>query len=422
MLKFIPLYLSIVLAFATINISAQPYSTRPLNDKIKTLQVRSSANMFGSQAIIELESSAQLHFSFDELSPNIRNLYYSVQHCNSNWTPASTSTMEWANGFNENPIYDAQTSINTHMLYTHYRFALPNEELSFKLSGNYVVSIYDISTPEDVLATFCFSVVESKVAITGSVRGNTDTDIRNRMQQVDFSVFPGKYEIENPDSEVKVLVSQNKRTDNEVFQISPTYISKEKLSYVNNKALIFEGGNEYEAMDFSSIYSFSGNVNKVRFHHPYYHVELLPDPIEPYAPYYSQHDVNGGFVINVQEYSDNDTESDYFLVHFSIPCENPFFDGSIYILGDFNQNLLNENVLMSYNPNLKCYEKTVLMKQGGYNYQYAFVPKKTRKVTFQKIGGSHWQTDNEYCIFVYHRPFGERYDKLVGVRILYSGK
>jgi hypothetical protein len=30
------------------------------------------------------------------------------------------------------------------------------------------------------------------------------------------------------------------------------------------------------------------------------------------------------------------------------------------------------------------------------------------------LEGSHWQTENEYDIWVYYRPFGGRYDRLVG--------
>jgi hypothetical protein len=31
----------------------------------------------------------------------------------------------------------------------------------------------------------------------------------------------------------------------------------------------------------------------------------------------------------------------------------------------------------------------------------------------EKIEGNAWETENEYSIYVYHRPFGSRYDKLI---------
>ena len=33
------------------------------------------------------------------------------------------------------------------------------------------------------------------------------------------------------------------------------------------------------------------------------------------------------------------------------------------------------------------------------------------------LEGSHWQTRNEYSVDVYYRPFGSRYDRLVGKKI-----
>jgi hypothetical protein len=31
----------------------------------------------------------------------------------------------------------------------------------------------------------------------------------------------------------------------------------------------------------------------------------------------------------------------------------------------------------------------------------------------ETVEGNAWETDNEYAIYVYHRPFGCRYDKLI---------
>ena len=73
---------------------------------------------------------------------------------------------------------------------------------------------------------------------------------------------------------------------------------------------------------------------------------------------------------------------------------------------------------MTYNAQLKCYEKILLLKQGGYNFVYAFKEKGKKQATLLRTEGSYWQTENEYTIFVYHRGFGERYDKLLSVRSL----
>jgi hypothetical protein len=77
---------------------------------------------------------------------------------------------------------------------------------------------------------------------------------------------------------------------------------------------------------------------------------------------------------------------------------------------------------MTYNPQTKSYVKDLLLKQGGYNYLYAVVPYGSKSTSLsmngntfvmEKIEGNAWETENEYAIYVYHRPFGSRYDKLI---------
>lgn len=118
----------------------------------------------------------------------------------------------------------------------------------------------------------------------------------------------------------------------------------------------------------------------------------------------------------MQNSSDDNTEADYMLVHFNMPTTEPFFDGQLYLGGEFNYNLMNEANRLKYDNSSASYTQTVLLKQGGYNYQYWFVPKGERKATTKRVDGSYWQTRNEYTIYVYQRPWGERYDKLIGVK------
>ena len=54
------------------------------------------------------------------------------------------------------------------------------------------------------------------------------------------------------------------------------------------------------------------------------------------------------------------------------------------------------------------------MKLGVYNYQYVWVPDGGQKVSTANTEGDFYNTENEYLIYVYHREFGARYDRLVG--------
>jgi hypothetical protein len=63
---------------------------------------------------------------------------------------------------------------------------------------------------------------------------------------------------------------------------------------------------------------------------------------------------------------------------------------------------------------------TLLLKQGYYNFQYVYVPQGSLVADHKNIEGSFWETENDYQIFVYYKPMGERYDRLVGYRKLNS--
>ena len=393
------------------------YHTQIFQPNIKTLQIGVVGEKLGLP-FMKLNSSDVMQVSFDEMSHEAHSYSYKVLHCNADWTPSEINTNEYLSGFTTANITDYVTSLNTTYLYTHYAFLLPNNDLGFKISGNYVVIIYEDNQVDNPIAQACFSIVEPRISVSATVRGNTDYELAGKSQQLDFDVMLNGYSVRDAASEIKVVVRQNNRTDNQVTDIKPTYFSGSKLSYINNAALIFEGGYEYHRFDISSVYAAGEGVSSVNYTRPYYDVYLYDNKIQTSRTYSSDKDVNGKFVVNLQNAQDDNTEADYMSVHFNLPTKQPFFDGQLYLGGEFNYNLLNDAVRMKYDNKTESYSHTVLLKQGGYNYQYWFVPKGQQKGSAERVDGSYWQTQNEYCIYIYHRPWGERYDKLICVKLV----
>lgn len=408
--------LFLLVLFFGVYLQAQTiYRTQIFHSSVKTLQ----ANVLGEKMglpIIELNGSEQLQISFDEMSHEAHSYTYKVMHCNADWTLSNLTSNEYITGFTTANITDYLQSLNTTYLYTHYKFQLPNDEMSFKISGNYVAEIYEDNQTDKPIARACFSIVEPRVSIAVNVRGNTDTELNGRLQQLDVEVGLNGYAVRDAATEIKMLIRQNNRIDNQVMGIKPTYFSGSKLSYVNNSDLIFDGGYEYHRFDISSVYEAAAGVANVKFEHPAYHAFLYDDKVQTSRTYMQEMDVNGKFVVNMQRAQDDDTEADYMNVHFNLPVKQPFFDGQVYLGGDYNYNLLNDNSRLNYNVDAGAYFKTLLLKQGGYNYQYWFVPKGSAKASAERIDGSYWQTKNQYTVYVYHRAWGERYDRLVGMK------
>ena len=413
-MKRIVFSIFLLLILATITLQAQVYQTGSRSEQIRCLTVYPGGD-WSATPVVQMGTDNFIEISFDELSHDYHRYAYRIIHCNADWTRSDMNELEYLDGFSENDIDNGEQSVSTLTLYTHYKFSLPNEKVNLKLSGNYAVEVFDRDGNGEVLLTACFMMLEEKVSIEGSVTATTDIDYKQTNQQINFDIKTLGINIIQPLSELKVYVQQNHRRDNEVHNIMPMLVTPGLIRYEHNKDLIFEAGNEYRRFEMTS-YKYAGlGVYKISYFQPFYNVELMPSETRLKGYVYDK-DQNGRFLIHSQDAMDDLTCSDYFLVHFSIPMENPVLDGGIFLNGYLVDNRLGLNSKMVYSPERKAYEKTLLLKQGTYNYQYLFRPAKGGKATPLRIEGSYWETENEYQVYVYYRPSGERYDRLIGFR------
>ncbi|WP_291528294.1 DUF5103 domain-containing protein [Bacteroides sp. UBA939] len=389
--------------------------TEVFTPHIRTVQVIANHD-YTVPAIIQTERDESLEISFDHLTHEYHRYQYILTHCNTDWTPSDLSETEYLDGFNDNPVEDYEISVNTTLPYTHYRLTLPNDQVRLKLSGNYRLTVYDDAEGSNKPAfSTCFRILEKKVNVSAQVSSDTEIDRNKTHQQVSFGIQYKGYPIRNPQNEIKVYVLQNGRTDNQVTNLYPSYIGPDQLRYEHNRALIFAAGNEYRRFEMVSTRYASQGVEGIRYHAPYYHVSLYPN--EPRLLNYSyDQDQNGRFVIRYNEAVDNNTEADYFFVHFSLLWENPLESGDFYLQGAFTHDNFNAGSRLEYNAETHAYESTQLLKQGAYNYQYLYVAPGSTKGSTAQAEGNFYETENEYLILVYQRAFGERYDRLIGMQ------
>ena len=369
-----------------------------------------------------------LEISFDEMSHDVHQYTYRVLHCNMDWMESDISSYEYVDGFTTMDIVDYEHSMNTQQAYTHYTFAFPNEDMQLKASGNYVVQIYEDGDQENVVAEVCFRVVEPLARVEANVRANTDIELNGRYQQLDVDVMTAALNMRDA-NDVKVVVQQNGRWDNQVVLEKPTFVEPNRLRYVNQKALIFEGGNEYRHFDIYSSYYAGYHVDRVKYTQGEYHALLDIDEVRGTKnknagreglPYLTERDANGQWLVNCEKTEYVDTEAEYMWVHFVLPLEQYVMDGHVFVGGEAFGNQLSAQNRMEYDADNRCYYLYVYLKQGGYDYMYYVWGQ--NGVTTLPLEGSHWQTDNEYMIWVYYRPFGERYDRLVDAALLFSGR
>ena len=377
--------------------------------RIKTLQVKVNGE-WGKPSVMLLSTGHYVEISFDDLQANYQRYTYTITHCNADWSVSDLLVSEYMTGFNSQRIDDYEPAIGTEMKYQHYKLILPNEDTRLLVSGNYRINIFEGSDDEPV-AQACFSVLEPHVGVSIDVTANTDIDTYERHQQVNFSVNYSGYQVSNPVSDLKYIVRQNRRWDNHVENLSPTMMQVNKLIFNHNRSLIFPAGNEYRRFEMLDEYVPTMRVDYMEYDNEYYHATIMAD--EQRTMYLYDQDQDGRYYVRNADNEENDTQSDYFFTHFALQMPK-VPGGEVYLFGDLTNNRMDEAYKMEYNLIDHQYELVTPLKQGSYNYMYMYKRDGETKGLTQPCEGDFHQTENEYEVYVYHRPFGLRYDKLIG--------
>lgn len=397
------------------------YENAVYKEEIKTVQMYREGFEL-SNPIWEMGEETQLVFKFDDLSGEVKDYYYTVIHCDADWNESFIPQSDYIDGFPENPMDDFARSFNTSFDYINYRLYLPNDNMQFKLSGNYALVVYENGNKEDIILSKRFYVVEPRVDVEGTVRRATLDAFKGENHEVDFTIFHENLPIENPQQEVKVVIMQNNRWDNAIRDLKPIFIRNRALIYDYNRENVFVAGNEFRYFDNRTNRVNGENVLATDYHRPYFHKTLMSDEIRTNKRFFEYTEMNGNFVVESQdqEVDDFDTECDYTFVHFSLPLESVLLGGTVNVFGALNYWNANKTNEMTWNFDTSAYELTLLLKQGYYNYMYVYVPQGSAVADHKNLEGSFWQTENDYQIFVYFREIAGRYDQLVGYRQLNS--
>ncbi len=388
---------------------------------IKTVQLH-DANFEFSQPLLALGSEQTLKLSFDDLDADLKNFTFTFIHCNANWEPDDLVPAEFMDGFPENPITEYQHSLNTLQHYTHYNLVFPNSNFHFTKSGNYILKLIQDGNANNLVLTKRFMIYESKVSIDSKVKPASIIEDRNFKQELDFTISHAGYAIANPYDDLKIVIIQNNHWDNAKTNLKPLFVKDIELVYDYDDVNVFTGGNEFRYFDLKSIRYHSERVTDITTDAAGVHVELLQDEKRSFKRYSTYADINGNYLVKVQESGNSELCAEYCYVKFFLPYDASITDGNLYVFGAFNNWACTTENLMHYNIKRQGYECTLYLKQGYYNYEYVFLKDKTTACDETLIEGMHYETENEYTIYVYHQPQGIFYDQLIGIKQLNSMK
>ena len=387
------------LLFSCLNGHAE---NRTYSSQVKSLQAVVNHDWL-SPCVMRLHGDDILNIDFDELSHDYHRYIYRLEHCEADWS-SSEELLEsdWLEGFNNNVIEDFEHSINTTVLYTHYRFSIPNAQCRPTLSGNYRLSIIDDDLQE-IVASIEFMITEQSMILSMAASSNTDQDTNLSHQQVTFGLRYGDQLITDPSSQIQTVVMQNGREDTWQWNVTPSAINHLGMEWRHRKELIFDAGNEYRKFEILDTSHPTMGIERITWDGTAY--QAFPYLSEPRPNYLYDEDANGAFYIRNSDNRDNDITSDYVWVNYWL--KTPFVkDGDIVIDGHWTTDDP-ESYVMTYDPDQRLYSAKILQKQGYYSYQYLWLTPDGISHPLPSEG-NFYQTENRYQALVYFKGTGER--------------
>lgn len=386
------------------------YKDKAYEEEIKTILLYP---YFGAQwdynrpTVVSLRDQ-RLVIEFDDLRENVDRYYGKILHCHQDWSPSDLADLDFLPEYNEFNINNYEYSIDTYIPYVHYSEEVPH----VKLPGNYVLLVYRDGNQDDLILTKRFMVYENRVQFDriGNLVGGGS--IANLNQQINFTITYKNQELVNPMQSVNVSIRQNQRWDNMATAIKPSFLREfdRELEYrFFDDAKMFKGGNEFRFFDLRSLQYPGRNVESINKTVRPYEAIIARDKSRNGEVYSQYEDRNGRFILDNLDYNTPLT-SNYVFVNFALQAPTANLE-KVFIRGAFNYWGDEQENEMVYDASQKQYHARFLIKQGYYDYMY-WTESKTLPPYY--LEGSHFQTKNEYEIFVYYREFRQRADLLIG--------
>jgi type 9 secretion system plug protein len=352
-----------------------------------------------------------IFLEFDDLLANEQDYYYKIVHCDYDWTPSRLLKSQYLNGIDNQRILDYENSYTTLQPYSNYKLTIPNNNVRLKVSGNYLLEIYNSSY--ELQFSRKFVVFKDLVKVGGVIKRSRDFSFLNEKQVVQFNVNATNFRLVNPKKEVKVAILQNYHWPTALYNITPQFTLGNKLVYKYDQETSFFGGNEYLNFDTKDLRAPSSAISHIELGELYNHY-LFSDRARANRPYTYYPDINGDFVIRTLQGDNVSREAEYTNVHFNLPYSEELGLDEVYIFGKHNNYALTEENKMTYNERNGMMEASLKLKQGFYNYKYV-IQRASGQVDLNTIPGNFHFTENSYLILIYYRNFGDQYDSIIGV-------
>ncbi len=385
------------------------------NPDIKSVKLFKAGDQT-SFPVLTLNGGDVLQLEFDELGTAVKNYYCGFELCNADWSPAGLSSFDYTKGFQSVRISTYRNSSLATFKYVHYQATVPDRNSAPSRSGNYLLKVFLNNDTAQTAFTKRFVVVNSMTQIAAQVlQGNNATLFRTG-QKLQLAIQADKRINTLGPSDIKVAVLQNQNWQTALFLNQPTIYRGNYFEYSDEGITGFVGLKEFRWLDLRSLRLKSDRMLQLDNRGDTVNVSVKPEASRNGQAYVYFRDLNGGFTIESYESINPFWQGDYAYVRFKYfsPGNRALAGNDVYIFGEMTNYGADTTGLMRFNEETGAYEKTLLLKQGYYNYLYGTRPFRGGPLDFAQTEGNFWSTENNYTVLIYYRPFGGRADECIG--------
>ena len=356
---------------------------------------------------------SELEFRFDDLDAGYRTLGYRLVPCTWDWhrEPRLTAA-DCIRGFPDLQFPEIVPSFGSRVPYVNYATWFPNDMQEFTRSGNYVVEVYDLARPQDVLILRRFVVFEEDADLRARQLPTRDIGRSRTHQEVALEASFGNLRPADPTRDVHCAVLQNGRWDNALLDWKPRFVRPDALEYALEPEDLFPGGNTWRFVDLKSIRFVSAGISRIEDNGAEVRFLLDPAPIRNGLALRSRPDLDGRFVV-ANELRDFHSGSEYVWTRFTLSANSHDHSPFPYLFGDFTGGVCSEAYRLSWSSSESAYVGEFLLKQGYYEYMFASCRGEGAPADLLPFEGSHALADNRYTFILYVRDLDGR-DRAVG--------
>jgi hypothetical protein len=365
-------------------------------------------NKYTNSAVTILNQKSQrLILEFDDLRATHRLFKVKIIHVDLGWQKSKLREMQYLQDFNEYFINDYKVSEGPKVNYYHYGFLVPKP----KISGNYVLQVFDSNDEDKVIIQKRFWVLEPKIGVLLNVNAAQAAVNWRTKHQVDLNLEMGNYFINFPEKELVIKLRQNQRTDTEkvIQNTSLVKTGRSTFSFKNfEDSLLFDAGNEFRFVDITDAYRRGQNVQEASVGVPN-KAWSVPQRTRSKFNYTQTYDADGNFIVNSLDGNSPDLAADY--TELSILTETKSMIKPPAVLAKFTDW---QPISMEMNPNFGLWESKFLLKQGIYDFLIVGGG--------EDMEGDFSDTNNTYEVFVYQKTPGKPWTELIAYQILQMGR